>query len=400
MVIEKPLSNTFRRFFDSKKVAGGLLLIATAVSMAVANSTYGATYDGWWHVHLAGLSMQHWVNDALMSIFFLLIGLEVEREIYNGELSHFRNALLPLVAAIGGIVAPAAIHYSFNAGTPYQAGFGIPMATDIAFALAALALLGRRVPASLKVFLVALAVIDDLGAIVVIATFYSSQLSLVYLGAAVLLYAALIYLNKFKREMSLAPYLIGGVLLWYLFLQSGIHATLAGVLLAFAIPFTHIQDDVDSPSHRLEHFLHRPVSWLILPVFALANTGIEIPDDWMQNLFSTNSLGIFVGLVFGKPIGIFIASFVAVAIGICRLPLDLNWRHVLGGGMLGGIGFTMSIFISNLAFETDAAAINASKIAILLASSIACGIGVVWLRIFGARNPLDHDPDTMDLEEV
>lgn len=377
---QNKLSNTFRSFLESKKSSGILLIICTVVSLSLANSVIGANYLGIWQVHVGGLSVEHWVNDALMAVFFLLIGLELEREFYNGELSNLKNALLPIFAAFGGICVPALIHFSLNSGTPAQAGIGIPMATDIAFALGVLALLGNRVPISLKIFLTALAVMDDLGAIIVIAIFYTAQLSIVYLTSALAVFALLVVLNRFFRVMSLVPYLLGGVLMWFLMLKSGVHATIAGVLLAFAIPFSAKQDDKKSPSHRLEHFLHKPVAFLILPIFALANTGIVIGSGWAQDLTNTNSVGIIGGLVLGKPLGIMLLSFVTVALGISRLPLDLNWRHIFGAGLLGGIGFTMSIFITNLAFVGNSEMINASKMAILLASLTAGTIGFLWLR--------------------
>ena len=395
-VVQRKLSNTFRSFFDSEKSGGVLLIVCTAVSLLLANSTAGASYLGFWHAYVGGMSVEHWVNDALMAVFFLLIGLELERELYNGELSDFRNALLPIFAAIGGICLPALIHFSMNAGTPTQAGVGIPMATDIAFALGVLALLGRRVPASLKVFLTALAVMDDLGAIIVIAVFYTAQLSVAYLIGALAVFALLVGLNRFLRVMALAPYLVGGALMWFLMLKSGVHATIAGVLLAFAIPFSAKQDDEESPSHRLEHLLHKPVAFVILPIFALANTGIVIGAGWTQSLWSANSKGIFGGLVLGKPLGITLLSFLAVAVGVCRLPLDLKWRHVFGAGLLGGIGFTMSIFITNLAFAGSAELINDSKMAILLASLMAGTIGFLWLKLFGKPAASDADMDTMD----
>ncbi len=317
-----------------------------------------------------------------MAIFFLLIGLELEREFYSGELSNIKNALLPIVAAIGGMVAPALIHFSLNTGTPTQSGIGIPMATDIAFALGVLAILGSRIPASLKVFVVALAVIDDLGAIVIIAAFYTVQLSILYLIGALAVWTLLVALNAL-RVMSLLPYLLGGALMWFLMLKSGVHATIAGVLLAFAIPFSAKDDDKASPSHRLEHFLHKPVAFIIMPIFALANTGILVGAEWMQNLTGTNSLGITAGLIVGKPLGVTFLCFVAVASGICRLPPDMSWRHVFGAGVLGGIGFTMSIFITNLAFAGNAETINASKMAILLASLTAGVVGFLWLQSCG-----------------
>ncbi len=379
----RTLSDSFNRFFDSEKSGGYLLIGCTVISLVIANSPAGPDYLRFWRSEIGGLSLEHWVNDALMAVFFLLIGLELERELYVGELSNFSNALLPIFAAVGGMLAPALIHYSLNRGTPAQAGFGIPMATDIAFALGVLAMLGNRVPAAVKVFVVAFAVMDDLGAIVIIAAFYTAQLSVWYLVGALAVWTLLIALNRLFRVTSLAPYLSGGVLMWFLMLNSGVHATIAGVMLAFAIPFAARNDGQQSPSHRLEHFLHKPVAFVILPVFALANTGIVMGPDWMQELASGNSVGIAAGLIAGKPLGVTFLCFVAVASGICRLPPDLNWSHMIGAGMLGGIGFTMSIFIANLAFSGNPETIDASKLAILL-SSLAAGIsGFLWLRLTG-----------------
>ncbi|MGH8502561.1 MAG: Na+/H+ antiporter NhaA [Gammaproteobacteria bacterium] len=395
-IVQRNLSNTFQEFFDSEKSSGILLIVCTVISLLIMNSSSGPDYLSLWHTRVGGLSLEHWVNDALMAIFFLLIGLELERELYSGELSNVQNALLPMFAAIGGIVAPALIHFSLNAGTPTQAGAGIPMATDIAFALGVLAILGNRIPASLKVFVVAFAVIDDLSAIVIIAAFYTAQLLVGYLAAALAVWILLCALNRLFRVMSLAPYLLGGALMWFLMLKSGVHATVAGVMLAFAIPFSAKADDEQSPSHRLEHFLHKPVAFIILPIFALANTAIFVGADWMQNLTSTNSVGITAGLVVGKPLGVTFLCFVAVASGICRLPPDLNWRHIFGAGILGGIGFTMSIFITNLAFAGNTETINASKMAILLASLTAGTIGFLWFKLLGKPEAVNSQ---MDLEQ-
>jgi NhaA family Na+:H+ antiporter len=380
--IQTKLSKTFNDFFESEKSGGIFLILCTIVSLVIANSSLGPAYLDFWHAKFAGLSVEHWVNDALMAVFFLFVGLELERELYNGELSNFKNALLPIFAAVGGIGVPALIHFTLNAGTPTQAGTGIPMATDIAFALGVLALLGNRIPASLKVFLTALAVMDDLGAIIVIAVFYTAQFSLSYLLGSLAVFAVLIVLNRVFKVMSLFPYLLGGALMWFLMFKSGVHATIAGVLLAFAIPFSAKAEDEKSPSHRLEHFLHRPVAFIILPIFALANTGIVVGSGWQQDLLSANSAGIIGGLVLGKPLGITLLSFLAVAVGVSRLPADLNWRHIFGAGLLGGIGFTMSIFITNLAFTGNADLINASKMAILVASLSAAVLGFLWLRFF------------------
>jgi NhaA family Na+:H+ antiporter len=397
-VVQRKLSKTFKEFIESGKSAGILLIICTVISLTITNSPFGETYVGVWQTYVGGLSLEHWINDLLMAIFFLLIGLELERELYNGELSNFKNALLPLFAAVGGLGLPALIHFSLNAGTETQAGIGIPMATDIAFALGVLAILGSRVPASLKVFLTALAVMDDLGAIIVIAIFYTAKLLVFYLIGAFAVWILLIILNRFGRVMSLIPYLIGGALMWFLMLKSGVHATIAGVLLAFAIPFSAKQDDEESPSHRLEHLLHKPVAFIILPIFALANTAIVIGAGWTQDLATANSLGIIGGLVLGKPLGITILSFAAVYFGISRLPLDLAWRHVVGAGLIGGIGFTMSIFITNLAFVGSAEVINDSKMAILAASLIAGIIGFAWLKVFGKPKVTDTDTDTIDYD--
>ena len=390
---QRSLSDTFNRFFASEKSSGILLISCTVLSLLMANSSIGATYLSVWQGYVGGLSLEHWINDGLMAIFFLLIGLELERELYSGELAQIKNALLPIFAAIGGIVAPALIHFSINAGTSTQAGVGIPMATDIAFALGVLAILGNRIPASLKVFVVAFAIIDDLGAIVVIAAFYTTQLSVWHLVGAVGVWILLFVLNRLFRVMSLVPYLLGGALMWFLMLQSGVHATIAGVTLAFAIPFSAKDNDEKSPSHKLELFLHKPVAFIILPIFALANTGISVGTDWMYNMTSTNSVGIIAGLILGKPLGVTFLCFVAGASGLCRLPPDLNWRHISGAGILGGIGFTMSIFIANLAFVENTQTTNASKMAILFASLIAGTAGFLWLKLFCKPE------DTMDLKE-
>jgi len=376
------LSKAFNQFFESERSSGIVLILCTVISLVIANSLWSTTYLAFWNYPLGGMSVEHWINDGLMAVFFLFVGLELERELYSGELSSFKNALLPIIAACGGIVVPTLIHFALNAGTPTQPGMSIPMATDIAFALGALALLGSRIPASLKVFLTALAVMDDLGAIVVIAVFYSTQFSLAYLLAALAVFGVLVVLNAVFRVMSLLPYLLGGAVMWALMFKSGVHATIAGVLLAFAIPFSPKHKDQASPSNRLEYFLHRPVAFFILPVFALANTAIVISAEWQSTLFSANSLGIISGLVLGKPLGIVLFSFLAVSIGWCRLAGDLKWTHLVGAGMLGGIGFTMSIFIANLAFSGQPEVVDASKMAIMLASLTAGGVGYLWLKIF------------------
>ena len=384
--VQRKLSQTFLSFFNSEKAGGVVLIACTIVSLLAANSPRGADYLAFWQTAVGGMSLEHGINDGLMAVFFLLIGLELERELYSGELSNPRNALLLLCAAIGGIVTPAAIHFALNAGTPTQAGIGIPMATDIAFALGALVLLGSRIPAALKVFVVAYAVIDDLCAIIVIALFYTTQLAWLQLGAALLVWAILLTLNRYFRVMALAPYLMGGAALWVFMLQSGVHATIAGVMLAFAIPYSARDNDQHSPSHRLEMRLHKPAAFFILPLFALANTAIVVDSGWLDALGSSNSLGIIIGLVLGKPLGVTLFCLLAVASGVARLPAEIGWRHLMGAGILGGIGFTMSIFITNLAFPGNDAEINAAKMAILAASLIAGCAGLLWLA-FSRRPP-------------
>jgi NhaA family Na+:H+ antiporter len=376
------LSRTFKAFIDSEKAGGFVLLGCTVLSLVLANSPWGELWIDLWHAEVAGRSLEHWINDGLMAVFFLLIGLELERELYVGELSDARRALLPALAAIGGVALPALIHLSLNAGTPTQAGMGIPMATDIAFALGVLALLGDRIPSSLKVFLVALAVIDDLVAIIVIAVFYATDISFAHLAGALAVFSVLGMLNRL-RVTAMPPYLIGGAAMWFLMASSGVHATITGVLLAFAVPFPAGGPGQESPSHRLELALHRPVALFILPLFALANTAIVLDAESVAGLTTRNGTGIMAGLLIGKPLGITVASVLAVRFGLCRLPGDLGWRHVVGAGILGGIGFTMSIFITNLAFADNADFVTASKLAILLASLTAGVVGFAWLSAIG-----------------
>ena len=370
------ITQLFKDFSDSEKSGGITLIVCTIVSITLANTAFGGSYTHFWHSNLGGQSVEYWINDGLMTIFFLLIGLELEREIYIGELSKIKDALLPIFGALGGMMIPAGIYLWLNFGTSTQSGAGIPMATDIAFALGILSLLGNKVPTSLKVFLTALAVIDDLGAIMVIAIFYTKAIIWTNLFIAMGIFTSLIILNRLKIR-NLIPYLMGGFAMWYFMLHSGVHATITGVLLAFAIPFGN--GDGKSTSYILQHFLHKPVAFLILPLFALANTAIMINTDLGEIIFQKFSLGISLGLVIGKPIGIFLLSFLAVKFGICKLPEDLNWKSIIGVGFLGGIGFTMSIFITLLAFD-DFDLQNGSKITILIASVIAAIIGFVSLH--------------------
>ena len=367
----------FKEFFESEKTGGLILMGCTLISLLLANSFFSDNYLHFWHTNFLGQSIEYWINDGLMVIFFLLIGLELEREVYQGELSNIKNALLPIFAAIGGMLVPAALYLLFNYGTSTQSGAGIPMATDIAFALGILSLLGNKVPTSLKVFLTALAVIDDLGAILVIALFYTKTLLWTNLLISLGIFAFLLVLNRLKVK-NLIPYLIGGVVMWYFMLNSGVHATITGVLLAFAIPFG--DGSKKSTSIVLQQFLHKPVAFIILPLFALANTAIILSSDMGAILTENYSIGIALGLIVGKPIGIFTLSLLAVKLGICKLPRDLHWKSIFGVGFLGGIGFTMSIFVTLLAFE-DVTVINNAKFIILLSSLIAGTIGFISLKL-------------------
>jgi len=371
------LTRLFKEFFNSEKTGGLILVFVTIISLLLANSPWQTDYIGFWHYEINGHSFVHWINDGLMAIFFLLIGLELEREIYKGELSNIKDALFPLFGALGGIILPAGLFLLYNYGTETQSGAGIPMATDIAFALGILSLLGNRVPITLKVFLTALAVIDDLAAIIIIAIFYTKTLLWTKLFIALGIFALLLVFNRMKIR-NLMPYIIGGVLMWYFMLQSGVHATITGVLLAFAIPFGNGNEK--STSYILQHYLHKPVAFIILPIFALANTAIVFSGDITQILTENYSLGIALGLIVGKPLGIFGFTYLAVTFGLCQLPDELNWKSIVGVGFLGGIGFTMSIFIALLAFDNEDL-INNSKLVILISSLTAGLLGFLTLKL-------------------
>lgn len=378
------IKGLYKEFIESEKSGGIILIFCTIISLMIANSSWSETYLHLWHGNIGSESLEYWINDGLMAIFFLLIGLELEREIYIGELSNFKKASLPIVGAIGGMLVPALIYMIFNFGTDTQAGGGIPMATDIAFAVGVLSLLGNKVPTALKVFLVALAVIDDLGAILVIALFYPSETSGGMLGLAAGtnlliaggIFAVLLVMNRLKIYILL-PYLVLGAVMWYFMLHSGVHATVTGVLVAFAIPFQ--KGEKTSISYKLQHFLHLPVAFFILPLFALANTCVVIDTNWASSLTTNSSLGIMMGLIVGKPLGILFLCFVAVKLKFSSLPYAIRWKHILGVGMLAGIGFTMSIFITILAFDQKTI-IDHSKIAILIASLVSGIIGFVYLK--------------------
>ncbi|WP_291096348.1 MULTISPECIES: Na+/H+ antiporter NhaA [unclassified Empedobacter] len=374
------VSKLFNQFFHSQTSGGILLIFCTAFSLLLANSPIAESYDAIWLTDMFGHSFAHWINDGLMAIFFFLIGLELKREVFVGELSDTKKAILPVFAALGGMLIPAFIFFLTNKGTDTIHGFGIPMATDIAFAVAIITMLGKRVPLSLKVFLTALAVIDDLGAIVVIALFYPNPelpLDFTQFGIAIAILLGLFALNKLKVK-SIIPYIIGGIAVWWFMLNSGIHATIAGVLVAFTIPFD--KDDSKSLSAKMEHALHIPVAFIILPLFALANTAITIDGGGLAHFSIPLASGIFLGLVVGKPVGITLFTWIAVKLGLCELPTAVNFKRVFGVGILGGIGFTMSIFVSMLAFK-DPSYINEAKLMILVASLTAAIVGFIVLKI-------------------
>lgn len=376
---------SLRKFFQTEQASGVVLIVCTLFSIILANSGAGEGYLAFWNTHIgiyAGNftldhSILHWINDGLMVIFFLVVGLEIKREVVQGELSTFRKAILPVLAALGGMLVPALFYALFNIGGVYQHGWGIPMATDIAFALGVLSLLGGRAPMALKIFLMALAVIDDLGAILVIAVFYNQGVVLSNLILALSIFVLLLILNRLKVT-SLIPYLIGGIFMWYFMHSSGIHATIAGVLLAFTIPMRSASPNY-SPLMDLEGKLHSFSSFFVMPLFALANTAIIISGD-LGEIFSTDlNHGIMAGLVVGKVIGIVGFTYLAVVTGLAALPSKATWSKIIGLGFLAGIGFTMSIFISVLAFDEPEFQTQA-KVSILAASLIAGLIGYTILR--------------------
>lgn len=370
------LTTSFKEFFENERAGGIVLIICTVLSLLLANSSIGVYYIKSWHFQVFGESIEYWINDGLMAIFFLLVGLELKREISVGELSTFKKASLPIFGALGGMLIPALIYAAFNFGKPTISGFGIPMATDIAFAIGILSLLGNRVPLALKIFLMALAVIDDLGAILIIAFFYTTDLIFTNLFISLGIFALLMILNRAKVK-SIIPYIIGGIAMWYFMLHSGVHATITGVLLAFAIPASKVRSK--SLSEKVEDYIHEPVAFFILPLFALANTSIIIDSQWTESLVHDSGIGILIGLFVGKPIGIMLVCYLAVALGISTLPKGIKWKHLLGVGMIAGIGFTMSIFVTILAFS-DTVVINHSKIAILVASLLSALAGYFYLK--------------------
>lgn len=384
------ITNYFKKFFQIAQSSGNLLIICVILSLLIANSSLGSNFQELLDFKLGSYSISLWINDGLMTIFFLLVGLEIKREILEGELSSFKNATLPIFAALGGMLVPAAIFYFFNQGSKYENGWGIPMATDIAFSLAIISMLGKRVPVSIKIFLTALAIVDDLGAIVVIAIFYTEKIETTYLLLCGLVLFILIILNFFKVKRHIF-YLIPGVFLWYFMHHSGIHATIAGVLLAFTIP-TNESDTEISPLEKLEEKLHTPVNYFIMPLFALANTNIKFHNGMVDGLFTNFGYGIILGLALGKVIGINLFSFIAIKLKLSDLPNNSKWSQMLGAGLLAGIGFTMSIFIALLSYKGELEIQEEAKFAILVASAISGFMGYFLLKtISDKNNSLDHD---------
>jgi len=379
----KPLS-ALRDFLHGEAAGGIVLMAVAALALVVANSPAAPLYFGVLKSYVLGLSVLHWINDALMAVFFLLVGLEIKREMLDGQLSTWARRALPGFAALGGMIAPALVYVGFNLGSPETLrGWAIPAATDIAFALGVLSLLGSRVPASLKVFLTALAILDDLGAVIIIAIFYTAELSGLHLGLAAATLAALIALNRFG-VMRLAPYCFLGAALWYFTLKSGVHATLAGVALALTIPLTPSPakpDSASSPLHRLEHGLHPWVAFLIIPIFGFANAGVSFAGLGLATLSQAVPLGIMLGLFLGKQIGVFGFGWLAIRAGLADLPAKASWAQFYGIALLCGIGFTMSLFIGLLAFPASEALQDQTKIGVLAGSLLSGVCGWLLLRL-------------------
>ncbi|MER8634770.1 Na+/H+ antiporter NhaA [Mesorhizobium sp. M1365] len=387
---EKRLVSMLREFLDSEAAGGLILMAAAALALIVANSPLGEAYFSALHAYLGPLSVSHWINDGLMAVFFLLVGLEIKREMLDGQLSTWPRRVLPGIAAAGGMAAPALVYVAINRNNPAAlSGWAIPTATDIAFALGVLSLLGSRVPGSLKIFLTALAIIDDLGAVLIIAVFYTSGLSLAYLGAAFAVIALLVVLNR-MRVLTLLPYILLGIILWVLVLKSGVHATLAGVALALTIPLKISPGsghDLDhSPLHRLEHGLHKVVAFFVIPIFGFANAGVSLAGLSAAALAEPLTLGVAAGLVAGKLVGVFGSSALAIRLGFADLPVNAGWLHMVGISLLCGIGFTMSLFIGLLAFAGDGALQDAVKVGILAGSFIAALLGAAVLLVAPAAD--------------
>ena len=383
---ESPNALAFVKRFFAAEAAGGLILMAAALAaLIVANSPLADSYFAALHTVLAGMSVEHWINDGLMAIFFMLVGLEIKREMLAGQLASWSQRALPGFAALGGMVVPALIYVAFNRGQPETiGGWAIPAATDIAFALGVLSLLGKRVPLSLKIFLSALAILDDLGAVLIIALFYTSDLSVPMLLAALGSIAVLVALNRLGVK-KLLPYLLVGALLWFFMLQSGIHATLAGVALALCIPLGKADEEASSPLLHLEEKLHPWVAFAVVPIFGFANAGVSLAGITVDKLVDPVPLGVALGLLIGKQVGIFALAALAIRAGLARLPDGSNWGQLYGVAALCGIGFTMSLFIGALAFPGAPALVDEVKVGVLIGSVFSALLGVVVLRRFGAR---------------
>ncbi|MCK0547023.1 Na+/H+ antiporter NhaA [Pseudomonas syringae] len=384
--IESPNALAFITRFFAAESAGGLVLMAAALAaLIVANSPLADSYFAALHAVFAGLSVSHWINDGLMAIFFMLVGLEIKREVLAGQLASWSQRALPGFAALGGMVVPALIYVAFNWGRPDNiGGWAIPAATDIAFALGVLSLLGKRVPLSLKIFLSALAILDDLGAVLIIALFYTSDLSIPMLLAALGSIAALVALNRLGVK-KLLPYLVLGALLWFFMLQSGIHATLAGVALALCIPLGKPDEEARSPLLHLEEKLHPWVAFAVVPIFGFANAGVSLSGITADKLVDPVPLGVALGLLVGKQVGIFAMAALAIRAGLARLPDGSNWGQLYGVAALCGIGFTMSLFIGALAFPGTPELVDEVKVGVLIGSVLSAVLGVVVLRRFAQR---------------
>jgi NhaA family Na+:H+ antiporter len=387
--IYKKVFNPFLHFFKSESASGLILLSFAIIAIIVANSSFAATYEHILHANITigyeefsiSMSALHWVNDGLMAIFFLVVGMEIKREVVFGELQSFKKTILPISAAIGGMIVPAIIYALFNYNKSTIAGWGIPMATDIAFALGILSLVGRKAPKGIIVFLTALAIVDDLGAIIVIAAFYTSQISWIALIMGLIVFISLILVNRFKVKYT-SIYVILGIILWICILKSGIHATIAGVLLGISLPAgKNIHEFKSSILYRLEHVLTPVSSFVIMPIFALSNSGINIDINSLGAIIMQPvSLGIIFGLVIGKQIGIFGVSYVLLKLKVAKLPAQVTKRHLYGASVLGGIGFTMSIFVSSLSFA-DETVLATAKISIMIASILAAILGAMIFRL-------------------
>lgn len=383
------IQSTLRQFLDNEAAGGIILMVVAALAIVTANSPLAETYFQILHVYLGPLSIQHWINDALMAVFFLLVGLEIKREMLDGQLSSWSRRILPGAAAAGGMAFPALFYVYFNGADPAAIrGWAIPTATDIAFALGVLSLFGNRVPASLKIFLAALAIIDDLGAVIVIALFYTAQLNLLALAVAAIVIGNLIILNR-SGVRQLWPYLVLGAVLWVLVFASGIHATLAGVILALAIPLKltpgapEAAHD-DSPLHKLEHHLQKPVAFFIVPIFGFANAGVSFAGVSSSVLADPLTLGVATGLVLGKLFGVLGTVTLLVKLRLAELPAHAGWGQMAGVALLCGIGFTMSLFIALLAFD-DPTMQDRAKIGILMGSVVSGVLGSILLTVFGRR---------------